>query len=457
MTGSDPDSAPTAADRMPELTIGLFGPRRVVRLMLDSARRMSERDGAERVKYLSGVHDHPQQAEQRYRQLAPRIDAAVFAGPWLYDLARSGGWLTGPAAHLPLTGAALYAALLRASLTMPDVDLTRVSIDSISARDVEEAYDEIGLDSSALRCQEYSGPDSVSGYVDFHRAEYESGRTTLALTTILSVDRALRSRSVPALRIVPTHASIRDALQTAILLGQGTRLGENQIAMVALHLVPAGSASSAGDYWQQELALSAHQRLLAAARVSGATVTRHTDRLFLTTMTYGALAQATDQLQVAPFAAELGRHLGVPVAVGVGLGHTARAAEVNALSAVEGSLDRGGDVAVYLDASGERFELPVRAPDQVGRPHQPDRSGIPAARAAEIAGQLIATVPATGDERLVADVETVAEVMRVTQRTGRRMLKELVDAGLAWPLPPVRSLSGGRPRQQFRLLTEKLE
>ncbi|SDS31831.1 hypothetical protein [Microlunatus soli] len=457
MSGAEAEAARSIADRMPDLTIGLFGPRRVVRLMLDSAHQLSERPGAQRIKFLSGIHDHPQQAEDRYRQLAPRIDAAVFAGPWLYDLARSGGWLTGPATHIPLTGAALYAALLRATLTMPEVDLTRVTIDSLSAQDVDEAYDEIGLDSSAVHCQAYLGPDSVAGYVDFHRAAYQAERSTLALTTILSVDRALRSRSVPALRIVPTHASIRDALQTATLLGQGTRLGENQIAMVAVHLVPTRSVGGAGDYWQQELALSAHQQLLAAARGAGATVTRHTDRLFLTTMTYGALTRATDQLQVAPFAADLGRRLGVPVAVGVGLGHTARAAEVNALTAVEGSLDSGGEVAIYLGAAGERSELPVRSPRPTARSEPGERGGTSQTRAAEIAGQLIAAVPATGDDRLVADVETVAEVMSVTQRTGRRMLKELVDAGLAWPLPPVRSVSGGRPRQQFRLLTEKLE
>lgn len=449
------ENPPGISDRTPELTIGLFGPRRVVRLMLDAAQQVSERMAPRRVKYLSGIHDHPRHGRQRYERLADRIDAAVFAGPWLYDVARSEGWLTGPASHIPLTGASLYAALLRATVTMPDVDLTRVSIDSLDTDSVVEAYGEIGLDPSQLRCQAYAGPDSVSGFVDFHRAEHAAGRSTLALTTVLSVDRALRSASIPALRIVPTRASIGDAIETAILLGQGTRLGEQQIAMVAVHLVPPVSITSTGDYWQQELALSAHQRLLAEARACGATVDRRSDRLFLTTMTYGSLLKATNQLRIAPFAGSLGGHLGVPVAVGIGLGRSARSAEVNALGAVDASLERDGAIAVCLDDDGVRSELPVHVGDGSSEVVRGD-SGA-STRSTAIAEQLITAVPAAGDGRVVLDVETVATVMDVTHRTGRRMINELVDAGLAWPLPPVRSSGGGRPRMTFRLLTEKID
>ena len=58
---------------------------------------------------------------------------------------------------------------------------------------------------------------------------------------------------------------------------------------------------------------------------------------------------------------------------------------------------------------------------------------------------------------LVVDAETAGRLLGVTSRTARRLLRGLVDEGLAWPLPPSRAAQPGRPRQFYRLITEKLE
>ncbi|GAB3814995.1 hypothetical protein [Kribbella italica] len=452
---SDDTDSSAAGERLPPVVVGLFGPRRLVKTMAEAGQQVAERHAPNRVKFVTGGYDDQAEAEDRYRRLRDRIDSAVFPGPWQFDLAADGHWLTVPSTHLPLTGAALYAALLRASLTIDDVDLSRVSIDSLAAADVEEAYAEIGLDTTHVHDIPYDGPESVAGFVAFHRAKREQG-STLALTTILSVERELRSHGVPVLRIAPTRSSVRDALETAVLLGQGTRMGAHQIAMIAVQLIPTGtSRTESGDYWQQELALSTHQRLLSEARQVGATVARRSDTLFLVTTTHGALVQLTEQFSTAPFLSALTAQLGVPVAVGAGTGQTARAAEANALMAVEDSVSRAGRVAVYLDDANARTDLPPGTGRAVTESAPQDGAPPIDPRAIEIVTSIAAATGA--GPQVIADVETVAEIMQVTQRTGRRMLKELVDAGLAWPLPPARSSGGGRPRQQFRLLTEKLE
>ena len=444
-----------AGERLPPVTVGLFGPRKLVKTMAEVGQQIADRS-PHGVKFVTGGYDDPAEAEERYLKLRDRIDSAVFPGPWVFDLATAGHWLTVPSTHLPLTGAALYAALLRASLTIEDVDLSRVSIDSLSAADVEEAYGEIGLDTADVYDIPYEGPESVAGFAAFHREKWEQERTTLALTTILSVERELRTQGIPVLRIAPTRSSVRDALETAVLLGQGTRMGAHQLAMIAVQLIPTGtSRAESGDYWQQELAVLTHQKLLSEARQVGATVARRSDTLFLVTTTHGALTRLTEQFTVAPFLGALTAQLGVPVAVGAGAGQTARAAEANALMAVEDSVGREGKVAVYLDGSTVRTELPpgrmVTAATPVDLISPIDQ------RAYEIVSSIAAATVPEGGQQVVVDVESVADIMQVTQRTGRRMLKELVEAGLAWPLPPARSTGGGRPRQQFRLLTEKLD
>ena len=452
MTDETQQTDQVSGERLPSVTVGLFGPRRLVKTMSEVGQEVAERS-AHGVRFLTGGYDDLSEAEERYLRLRDRIDSAVFPGPWAFDLATTGHWLTVPSTHLPLTGAALYAALLRASLTIPDVDLSRVSIDSLSLADVSEAYSEIGLDTAQVYDVPYEGPESVAGFAAFHREKFERQHTTVALTTILSVERELRADGVPVLRIAPTRSSVRDALETAVLLGQGTRMGAHQLAMIAVQVIPSGAES--GDYWQQELALSTHQKLLSEARQVGASVTRRSDTLFLVTTTYGALLRLTEQFAVAPFLGALTAQLGVPVAVGAGTGQTARAAEANALMAVEESVAAGGKVAVYLDGSSDRLDLEPGAATTDAAPI--DGTSPIDQRALEIVTSIASAMSSAPGRQVVVDVESVAAIMQVTQRTGRRMLKELVEAGLAWPLPPARSTGGGRPRQQFRLLTEKLD
>jgi hypothetical protein len=455
MSDETQQTEPASGERLPAVTVGLFGPRRLVKTMSEVGQEVAERS-AHGVRFLTGGYDDLSEAEERYLRLRDRIDAAVFPGPWAFDLATTGHWLTVPSTHLPLTGAALYAALLRASLTIKDVDLSRVSIDSLSLADVSEAYSEIGLDTAHVYDVPYEGPESVAGFVAFHKEKWERQHTTVALTTILSVERDLRADGVPVLRIAPTRSSVRDALETAVLLGQGTRMGAHQLAMIAVQVIPTGaSRAEAGDYWQQELALSTHQKLLSEARQVGASVTRRSDTLFLVTTTYGALLRLTEQFAVAPFLGALTAQLGVPVAVGAGTGQTARAAEANALMAVEDSVAADGKVAVYLDGSSDRVDLEPGPATTDSAPA--DGTSPMDQRALEIVTSIASAMSSTPGRQVVVDVESVAAIMQVTQRTGRRMLKELVEAGLAWPLPPARSTAGGRPRQQFRLLTEKLD
>lgn len=455
----------------PDVSVGLVGQRRLLREMQACAQQVAERYAPQRLRFVTATTDAFDRSSSAsidrgssaddtvstaIGRIADRVDAVVFPGPWLHDQVRRSGLLTVPASYVALSGSALYSTLLRARLSDPELDLTRLSIDSLRQSDVEEACEELGLPSTRVRCQPYTGPESVRGFAEFHARARESGDSTLALTTIWSVERELRAAGHPVLRLSPTRATVRDAIETAVLLGQGSRLGANRIAMIAVRLITAPrSAAQETDYWQQELALAAQQRLLTHGRRAGATVTRRSDTLFLVTTTHEGLDLLTDRLQAAPFMTMITASLGVPVAVGIGVGPTARGAEANALGAVEESVASKGTVAVYRASSGDRVELPPASPEAA---RVEDVPGDEAAIDDRLRTIMVRLVEHADDSQpMITDVETVAAAMEVTPRTGRRMLKDLVSAGLAWPLPSVPSAGGGRPRQLFRLLTEKVE
>lgn len=160
--------------------IGVVGPHDLVEQIVMVA---ADLPAAADWRLVGAPHAGEHETYEKFSRIADSIDVVLFTGPLQHDLARQAGELPVPATHIPMSGAALYASLLRGVLTH-GVDPARVSIDSLPAADVDEAYDEIGVDTAGVHLSEYDEPESVRGFVGFHEQLYRQGATTAALTTI---------------------------------------------------------------------------------------------------------------------------------------------------------------------------------------------------------------------------------------------------------------------------------
>ncbi|MCF6471800.1 transcriptional regulator [Nonomuraea sp. MG754425] len=425
-----------------KIAIGVVGPHDLVEQIVHIGAGLPD---AASFRLVGAPHAGENETHDKLSRIVGSIDVVLFTGPLQYDLARRSGELSVPATFVPVSGAGLYSSLLRGVLSQ-GIDPARVSIDSIPAADVAEAYEEIGVAMDAVHVSEYHQPESVRDFIGFHEKLHRDGATTAALTTIRTVAKKLQAAQVPVLRMMPTPHTLRLALNTAALLGTGSRLEEAQIAIVLVELAAAArpTHSGPGNYWQQELKLSLHQSLLAEARLMGATVVPRGENGYVVTATVGALGQATDGFRVAPFMDRVRAELGVAVEVGVGLGHTARDADSNALIAVERARNADATAAFVIGDDGVALSLPPRQRRRPEEPAEPSRSDKILSRLVERLGE--------DPESLVVDAETVAEILGVAPRSARRVLQELVEEGLAWALPPVRSAGAGRPRQPYRLV-----
>lgn len=460
-----------------QIAIGVIGARDMVERMMMVAGQMG---GDWRL--VGSAYSEEHEARDRLMKIEGSIDVCLFAGPLPYDLAREGGDLPVPATYVPISGAALYSTLLRGAL-QADIDPARVSVDSVSPTELAEAYSEIGLATDGVHVSPYSRPESAREFYSFHERLYRDGATSGALTTVPTVSERLSAAGVPVLRMIPTAATLRIALHTAALLGTGSRLEESQIAIAFVEVAKAARAGYAGpsNYWQQELKLALHRVLLHEARLMGATVLPRDEHGYLVIATLGSLARATSDFRVAPFLQRVAEELGVAVDVGIGLGRTAASAETHAQLALDKARTIDTPSAFVIDSDDHVLELPAvphrraasLAPETVEEgPEGPPGedagtlAGAPAAGAAtkghEILARLQSLLAGEGtapdnSTPLVVDAERVAEVLGVTPRTARRVLHTLVAEGLAWPMPPARPVRAGRPRQPYRLVTEKLD
>ncbi|GII95153.1 transcriptional regulator [Sinosporangium siamense] len=428
-----------------KIAIGVVGPHDLVEQIVHIGAGLPS---AASLRLVGASQPCELEIPDRLSKILSTIDAVLFTGPLQHDLARQTGELPVPATHVPVSGAGLYACLLRGVLRH-GIDPARISIDSLSQDEVAEAYDEIGVPASGVHVCEYLRPDSVRDFHGFHERLHKSGATGAAVTTVRSVADKLADDGVPVLRVKPTTDTVRQSLDTAALLGAGSRLGEAQIAIVLVELGASArpTYSGPGNYWQQELKLSLHRALLADVRLMGATVAPREENSYVVTTTVGALTHATEEFTVAPFMDRVRADVGVAVDVGIGLGHTARDADANALTALERARGSDAAAAFLVGDDGTSLSLPLRQRRKVEVETEPETES----KAVKVRDRLLRHL---GDdpEAMVVDAEIVAEILGVAQRSARRVLQNLVEEGLAWALPPVKSPHAGRPRQPYRLV-----
>lgn len=392
-------------------------------------------------------------AQGQALRIATSVDVLLFSGPLPYDVAMAGEPLPVPATFVPLGGVALPTALLRGALT-GTVDTKRLSIDSVNTREVRETYAELDLPMDAVHVIEYHESISLQQFFDFHAEHYRAGRTSGVITTVPTVAEWLTEAGIPNLTMAPAPLTLRNALRTARLLASGARMDDSRIAIVIVRLPATAlpNRTSSSNYWFQELKLFLHRTLLHEARRMDAAVLQRDEQSYLVITTMGSLRAGTDDLRRAPFLAKVSADLGIDTEVGIGLGRTTLQAEENAQDALNLSAERPGDRAYLIGGPGGPISLPAfpdHDSDAVAAP-VPDQNN-------ETLRTIIEALDAEGDGNRVVDAERVANLQGVTLRTARRTLHNLVNAGLAWPMPPARQQKVGRPPVRYQLLDERLQ
>ncbi|WP_174315338.1 MULTISPECIES: transcriptional regulator [Thermomonospora] len=404
-------------------------------------------------RLVAAAYRDEQEAADKVLRLGSAVDVCLFASPVPYDFARKAGVLTMPATYVPLNGAALQGALLQAALD-DRYDPAKVSIDVLTRSDVEEAYSEInlGIENVHLR-EEAAGPGTLAA---FHERLWRRGITTVAMTCVHATAERMEMAGVPTIRVRPTGAAIRSSLQTAALLGAHHRLEESQLVVIVVDVPTLRETPRrvTPRYWREELKLALHRTLVQEAHRMNASVWPVDDHSYLVTATRGSVSAVTEGFRTPPFVDRVREELGVAIEVGIGMGRTAHEAETHARAALARSQTSQRAQGFALDRDGRALVPAPRTPPRT-QP-QPKPKGL------EILARLADKIDAenggrNGDSQpLIVDAENAGRMLGVTPRTARRLLRTLVEEGLAWPLPPNRTPQPGRPRQLYRLIVEKL-
>jgi hypothetical protein len=434
-------------DNAGPVRVGIFGPPDVVHRMIDVGHAMVA--GGSVPMSLSGTtYQRLAQLPARVRGAADDLDVLLFAGPLPYDIAKEAGVLNRPATFVELSGSSLYGAMLRV-MNDGEIDLERVSIDSLGDSAIAEAYTECGLDPRQVGARPYDGPDSASGFADFHRRLFERGRSSGALTTVDHVAHELAEAKVPVVRIRATASALRMSLRTAAFLGTGSVLEGAQIVIGVIELpeLPKATPPGSGSPWaMQELRLEVVRALRADTDRLAISLLPRDDRNLTLVATLASIVDATHEFTVAPFVDRLRRATGITPRIGLGMGATAATAETNAELALADARGSSADRVYVRLRDGSSMSMGLgpdsgdTGPELIGSKH------------AETLQTLRAGLAGGAADSRVVDAEGAARLLGISARTARRVLQELARDGLAWPVPPAATTTPGRPRQTYRLV-----
>ena len=220
-----------------ELTIGIVGPHDLVeRIMLSGTAQAGggptaapghpaiaapppaangSSPGPPR-RLIAAAYRSEQEAADKVLRLGPSIAAAAwFASQVPYEYSRRAGSLRVPGTYVPLSGSALFAALLRASRELGR-DLSRISVDVLSRADIEDAFSELGVPADNVHVREDVA--NAATLAAFHERLFRREEITVAFTCLQSVAERLAAADVPVRTLRPTTSAIRSALRTATLL-----------------------------------------------------------------------------------------------------------------------------------------------------------------------------------------------------------------------------------------------
>src|SRR5690349_18337634 len=175
-------------------------------------------------RLVAAAYRSEQEAGDKVLRLGPGIDAWLFTSQVPYTYARRAGVLHGPATCIPLGGSALYSALLRGCRD-GGYDLTRLSVDTLSRVEVDDAFADLDMASSNVHVRE--DPGGAATLAAFHERLWRRRQTTVAITCLESVAQRLTALEIPVLVVQPTRSAIQTALRTATLLAAQRRLEDS--------------------------------------------------------------------------------------------------------------------------------------------------------------------------------------------------------------------------------------
>lgn len=436
-----------------KLVVGIIGPEDSVLRM----KKIGEKYFATQIEFVSiiyGVVTEIDDLLPHYRSYD--IDFWLFSGlvPYSYALEKE---LVeeDESFYPPLAGSSLYRTFIKLILNKEE-KWQRLSFDTLEHDDVENAIEDAGLNIEVFTLP-------FKGYMDdeqiyqFHRELYQSGKIDLCLTCINRVYERLKQEQIPVYRLVPTQNIIKRAFPEILDRARSHAFQRSQVSVIAIEVDSKEwiSLRRKQTYEMKRREQSLEQYLIDFTEKARGSSVRIGDGLYFIFVTWGELEELeqSQELQVLP--RSLQNVTEFHIHVGIGNGYTVHEAEMNARKALQYAQENKEPCVMKVLQDGKVIG-PLNMAENISYPTRHTLAGIEEKilalkDEATISFSTISKVYALS-QRYKQDHVTAQELSRwlhVTDRSARRILKELHTLKLVEEIGEEQPGARGRPRKVY--------
>lgn len=374
-------------------------------------------------------------------------DLFLFTGYVPYKLVLNEN-LGKPLFYFSIAGTSLNQCLFN-FVVHEQVDVSTISIDTISATEVGEMYQELDLDLSGVRVNETTLEHfRAEEYYQFHLDHFNQGLTTGAITSINSVAKRLQEVGVPVQRLIPTSQGMQNTLRLIVTFVEGEQARGKQLVLL---MAQAAKAQFRDEEWWNEtgrwLEQEGKRYRASVFWNSQEIIVLLNQRLFDKYTAHGETA--------IPLTQALRKQVGDKMVVGIGMGSTMLDAEDNARAALELARKTGADHIYIINQAKE-----VVGPLSIRGGHAPlyqlasteavitdlaERTGL----SVKTLSKVLNLYDDSGTEQFSSKV--IKDGLGITLRSANRILTKLVEAGVAVPVGYEDQVGRGRPRVLYTL------
>ncbi|MGG1660891.1 transcriptional regulator [Brevibacillus sp. NRS-1366] len=427
-----------------ETRVGVIAPQDVVNRILEVGASYGG------IQFLQCPYVHQQETLEIVKKHANDCDIFLFGGPIPYDMAKKSQITDKPMVYVPLNGTSLYKIFFKfitENVLDQSTSSLRCSIDTLDRAEVEDCLEELEIPLEKV----YINPDQdAEELVQFHYALWLDKKIHAAVTCVTSVYEALKELGVVVHRVTPTKLSIRASLQNVLLEGKTLHHRNTQIAIGILRL--KGPFVDDYPHYGTERKRAALQHLLIDFGEEAQAIFEWSERdevRFITTR--GAIEKSTSNFKKVPLLNEIAMKIDIETSLGIGFGHTAHEAGINARQALNKAefdsrscyvVDLNGIVCGPLGKGQLQYSL---RSENSFRMHLAKATGLSIATINKLCSFY------ENIENKEITTLDVANSLGLTSRSANRILNVLERSQLATVVGEEQPIHRGRPRQLYRL------
>ncbi|MDY0944281.1 GTP cyclohydrolase IIa [Priestia megaterium] len=428
------------------INVVVIGPHDLIDLVFKVA------DSYPEINLLPAPYNHEQETLEVVKKNINKADVLLFAGNIPYQIVKGHSITNIPMAFIQLTGTALYRTLFK---VITETELNplqtplRISMDTLKKGEVDECLEELELHTHKIFLNTDKKVDEL---VNFHYQMWINKEIDVAITCVTSVYETLKSLGVLVYRVIPTKSTVRSTLQNVILERKSFLQRSTQIAVGVLHFNNLFTTNDVSEYRTKRKKAELQNLLIDFSEETQAIFdwSNRDEVRFVTTR--GAIETLTQKYKKLPLLNNIAMKIEIETALGIGFGHTANEAEVNAREALSKAQSRTPSCFV-VDLDGTVYG-PVGQEKQLQyslRSDDPFRMYLAKTSKLSIAtiNKLFSFCENFGNKGITA--LDLATGLGLTIRSARRILNTLERNKLAAITGEEQPIHRGRPRNLYEI------